>query len=279
MRQATNATREYGLVLAGPGGSSLAGLFDGSETFAAKIWAGDDQATGATLSAAWQAGQDFATAPTLVVVLTVARAAIEALPPGRYYLQVILGPGVHDVHVVPPGTTIELTAAPGSGEAVPVYVSRQELLDECPWIEQVQGIEDQAGFAEQRGKAREWTDAAIQAAYRGGIGGDDWQDLVWGPGQGGTNPWLQARLDADALVLTTPHGKRIRTANAQYAIARVLRHQVGAREKTSYQALAQEFARLAERTLRGAVAEILAADGDAQPGIRVALGGTRILRG
>jgi hypothetical protein len=168
--QAINTTRERGLELSGVGGASLLGKFTGSESFAAKLWAGDDRTAAATLSAAWDA--DLANNPAGVakprVRLTIAKSAVSGCTPGTYYLQVLINPGTDDVPVLPDGSTYELTAGPGTGTVGTAYCTLDQCRRFVPWIDQAitKHPAVQLDLAELRHDARCWVDELAMARAR-----------------------------------------------------------------------------------------------------------------
>lgn len=257
--QQTNTTARYDFSIEGAHGRSLAGVFSGVETFEAVLYPGDDRAGSAVLSAAWI--DHTLKAPTWR--LTVARAAIEASEPGVYQLQVVLNPDTDDQPLLPPGTTLELVAGPGTSDAPAAYCSARDILDECPWIERLQAESDQAGFARQRRLAREWTDGLLHRHYRPPLVERTQTTFAWpfGPLRtGARDPWLVEQLDAGRLVVTPD----VRRLNVLYALSLVLRHQVGtvpSGAKTTYQALGAAYRAEAESLAACITAEVADEDG------------------
>ena len=168
--QAINTTRERGLELSGIGGASLLGKFDGTETFSAKLWAGDDRSPAATLTAAWD--PDLASNPAGVakprVKLTIASSAVASCTPGTYYLQVLINPGTDNVPVLPDGSTYELTPGPGTGTIGTAYCTLDQCRKFVPWIDQAIAKHPavQLDLAELRYEARCWVDEVALARAR-----------------------------------------------------------------------------------------------------------------
>lgn len=273
-KQALNETAEYILYLEGDG--DLTGLFTGSETIAATLWSGDDQTIAATLAAAWVPGTAATCAPA--IKLTATAATVGTLSPGAWRVQVVIDPAGGKHHALPPGAYLTLTAAPGSATALAVYCTAEDLYREFACLDQLRSCHDQTGFAEQRALAREWTDAVIQACWRGG-----YQDSLGMPSPHDgphVDRWLQERLDAGALIRTSPNGRRIVRANALYAIALVARPQFSRAEDQGYsfQRIAREYDARAESLIRSSVAE-LDTTGDGHADIVISLSITRVLRG
>lgn len=253
------------LTLRTPAGSDAAG-YAVEDTPSCELWAGDDLAVLARPAVAW----DPAAGPPRAV-LTLLEADTAGLAPGTYRgLIWVDSQGRH----VPGGRfALRLTAVPGT--AVPRKVGctlgDMEALA-SGWVDQLQDLDDdQAGFAEQRAAARDWRDDRILRSYR---------RLIRPPR--GAAPArrverLRAHLDADRLLAETPGGRRLRRACAAYALAEVLRPQVGAIGQTSYQALADRFATMAEEALAGCTAEV-DADGDGVADLSIPLGAVYELR-
>lgn len=168
--QAVNTTRRRGLDLSGIGGASLAGTFDGSETFSAVLWAGDNRAPAATLLAEWD--PSLAGNPATVahprVRLTVSKDAVGSCTPGTYYLQVLLDPDGQAIPILPEGSTYELSPGPGSGVIGTSYVTLDQCKRFTPWLAQAFAKDPtlQADLAEQLYEARCWVDEVAMARAR-----------------------------------------------------------------------------------------------------------------
>jgi hypothetical protein len=220
--------------------------YTGAAVLVATLWPGDDQAAATTLDATWV----DPTEGTVRLALTAAQSA--ALDPGAYPVRLeITESGLTASAVV---IVIEVLAAPGSAVAPPVYGTYQDMRSVVPWIHELRTDEDQAGFAEQRGVAREWLDSVLLAKVPGGSASGP-RDLVVGGGVS-SRSWVADLLDADALLLTGPDGKRLKRACALFACGEVLRHQIGSRGETSYQTLAHDLRCEAESLVRQGRAEI-----------------------
>jgi hypothetical protein len=271
--QATNATQRYRLSLAGPRDelgqpASLAGRYDGSEAFSAKLWPGDDIAAVATLDAQWDDSlpgnphdQDRP-----VVLLTVTADALVGVTPGVYRCQVLILPA-SEVW----SDLFEVRPAPGTATALPAYCTLQDCQRVAPWLGEIEEISPliQTNLAEQRQEARRWTDMLLQRHYRG----ERWygnadrpletslDHLFWGIRRTGRDSTtLQGWLDDDRLVLTTASGRQLVRANAYYAVAEALKPQIGAKGDVSYQQLAAICRGEAERIVRGLTVEVDTSD-------------------
>jgi hypothetical protein len=272
--QSLNTSTAYPLILRGRNRTSLAGRFTGSETLAATLWAGDDQANAATVSAAWDtsiAGNPSTTAEA-TLLLTVSSSAISALVPGIYTYQVIADPSSAMLELA--RGQIQLVAGPGSATAIKVYCTAEDLRRACPWIDDLQHPGQQTGFAEERGQSREWTDQCLHAHDGRSASLANWEGGWLVGDMGRRSSWLQTQLDADTLMLRP----EIVRANAYHAVSLVLRTQLGTREKTSYQTLAAEYRGMAEATLQTTVAE-LDTNADGEGDYAIPLNRLRVLRG
>lgn len=260
--QATNTTRDYGLVLSGPEGASLAGQFDGSETFRAILWAGDAQAPlwQSDTAARWDpetlARLDTIDAPE--VLLTVPRSAVQGLEEGTYSGQVLLNPDVDDVEVW--SGFLQLVESAGTATALPAYTVFEDLEGECPWIGSVQDLgTDQRGFAEAQNWAWGQVNRTLIARAQAEIAGYD-RLGVWDPDRRSGLEALPELLAADRLEVTA----ELRRIGALYALSRVLRPQLGAGGpdgKTSYQTLGRGYLAEARTALLGYRGRV-DADGD-----------------
>lgn len=226
---------------------TLAGPFDGDETFTVQIWTGDDQAAAAELTgvAAWLVQGES-------VRVTLLPADLEDLLPGTYRLRVKVAPDIAAWD-----GRIQLTAGPGTAFASPIYATADDLRRLVPWIEDLQSQADQAGFAEQLAMARRWLDEQIAARY-------------WGD-----SAWIRAKLAAEALVVRD----WVTQATACYAASLVLKHQVGNRSETSFQELGTNFEWEASKLARTHHAELITITGGTEVDLIVPLGVTMVLRG
>ncbi len=211
--------------------------YTGSATLAASLWSGDDRAQEFAPTAAW------VSASALTVLITATAAQTATLAPGDYPVMLTITEGGFAQREV--ACVMRVTAAPGSGTAPPAYCTVADLYAVVPWIKELQSPDDQAGFAEARGAAREWLDAVIVSRTSGGSTGR-WIDYSGLSVSRTDRNWVQDQLDDDLLVLTGGDGKRLVRACCLYAASDVLRHQVGDRGENTYQDLAASMRREAE---------------------------------
>lgn len=220
--QATNTTRSYGLQLAGAEEESLAGLFDGSESFRVILWSGDSQAPvwQSDSAVAWDAETDFTTQEQPVAVLTVPRSAIEGLQ-GIYSLQVILNPDVDDIEVW--SGQIRFVEAAGVSAPQPTYATFEDLEDEFPGIADLQELGvDQTGFAEERAWARCQVDSTLAARTQVELEGYD-RLGIWDPTRRDALESLEDHLAAGRMKVTS----ELRRICALWALGRILTRQSG----------------------------------------------------
>jgi hypothetical protein len=124
------------------------------------ITPGDNRAALATPAATWtQCDEDAA---IIGVAVSAADADPTVFDDGTYILQVFLtGDSDGLVRCVFDGS-ITFADTAGEEDAPPSYGSHDDLLRYVPWIDDLKdALEDQAGFAQARGRAREWVDETI----------------------------------------------------------------------------------------------------------------------
>jgi hypothetical protein len=160
-----------------------------------------------------------------------------------------------------------------------VYCTLRDMQKECSWIQQYmdQG-EDEAGFLEQRGEARTWFDGLILSSWPGArvtYIQDGWPSN-YGQFTLIANPWLVAGLNAGYLMTSSQRGRQCVIANALYAIALVLRSQMG--PTSGIEKYAGYFMRRAQAAAVMCIAE-LDINGDGLADIAVPLSMTNTRRG
>jgi hypothetical protein len=243
--------------------------FTAGAALAAAVWAGDQQEAAFAPTVAW------VDAAAGTVRLTFAAADTADLAPGSYPVQLtITASGLVRKNNV---ATLQILASPGADTAQAVYCTAEQLLNHVPWLDELLGSDDQAGFAEQRAMAREWFDDLVAARYAAESGGSlQFTPYLPGTAYGGngSEAYIREQLDENKLVVR-PWVVR---AVSYYAAGEILRHQVGTRDKTSYQVLGDRYMADARDLARQHYAE-LDVDADGVAEIRVSLGSLRISRG
>lgn len=253
------ASRDLSLTAYDPDtGAAWTSRWASDDTLAAVVWPGDDLAATFTPTAAWVS----ATAGTYTVKWS--GAATSSVAPGTYKLRVS-ATDISDsnrVHVLHEAW-LKLLPSQGSGTAGAVYTTYDEILQWGPdFLDGLMTSKDQAGFREQRAAARKWIDQAIQNHYRRDTTiprQSSLDHMLYGTGTRYPvhDVQLQAWLDDDRLVLTTPAGAAIKQAAAYYAISLVCEGQIGVGETAStYRDLAKRYRGMAGNTLRQVTAEI-----------------------
>lgn len=291
--QSIDSRRVYEIALAGRDGASLAGVFDGTETFAAKVWTGDDQPSLVDLAPRWATagdGMEFSDNPagldSPVLLLPVPAASLASLSPGLYRVQILINPGVDDVEAFL--DLIEFTAAAGSATAVKVYCGFDDCRRLLPIVAQLIGRDPslQSDLAEPRAWARQWLNrqllcraARILEQQRdrhepvartnpivptGGVdAGPEWGPSVY-PDTTFRDQLaaIAALLDDDRLM--TDDGSAA-TITAHYALYLACDAQLGGGQEgsseTDWQAIAAKHRKRANQALRGYDARI-DSDGD-----------------
>lgn len=242
--QAKDSERRWVVRLVHETGEPL--TYNGAEALVCKLWAGDDRAVWAAPPCVWK------TPPDLVRV-TIAPSHLQNVPVGLSKLRIYVGAtAIHAAEAC-----LRVISAPGTATAAASYCSSQDLRVLFPKIDELADRqEDQAGFAEQLGSAREWVDRAIRDAYA--------QE------RGSADAIRQVRQWLDSNKLIVHHD--IRKAAACRAIAEILQGQLSL--SSDFAKLAARFQHQAQQHLMGATAEI-DADGDGQGDIFIALDAVR----
>ena len=251
-------------------GTDATGIFTGSDTIAATVWPGDDQAQTFAPTCAWVS----ATAGT--ATLTIGGSSTTSLTPGTYRLQLSVTQGGNK-YLIHEGFLI-LTAAPGSGTALSTYCSLQDMQRLYAGISRLQDEDvDQAGFAEQRHEARSWLENIIQRSFKTSVAVSQTYFTYWDGGlyrTGRHNDWLKGQLDADHLLVTD----EVRKACACYAIGEVLGSQTGNTPDNTYLRQSIQF-----KTRASSLASLLTVEldtnGDGIGDYAISLGLVDVMRG
>lgn len=132
-----------------------------SDAYTWKIWPGDDQASLATGSGTIRTATG-SEAAGFYVDATITTANATTCGVGTFRIVVVKNPGTDDVVVY--DDSIKFTSAPGSSAALPTYCTYSDLEARQSWVGTLLDIDDtQAGFAEQRNRARQWLESQIIA--------------------------------------------------------------------------------------------------------------------
>jgi hypothetical protein len=206
--------------------------YSGSEPLSSMVWPGAIQATSFTPSTSWtDASQGLLT-------ITITDANTTGLAPGRYQLLTRLQSTGSWVDVY--GCTLDVLPIAGSANAPTTYTTFDDLLRYGrSWLRQLQTDDDQAGFAEQQGRARSWIEDLAHAHFRIAAMTMVIGSQAFGPRRSGArSTWLQDQLDANYLMVTD----QIREAAAKKALAYICECQVGIGERSdAYARLARMY--------------------------------------
>lgn len=131
-----------------------------TDTLAASLWAGDDQASLFTPTVAW----DDAEAGTLIYSHTAVQSAL--LTPGSTYT-VMLSVTRSGTTAKTPLCRIAMVAAPGAATALTSYCTLDDMLRiSGDLLSSLSEDTDQSGYAEQRHEALEWTHETVLSRAR-----------------------------------------------------------------------------------------------------------------
>lgn len=236
IEQPLGSNRLYRAALVDPtsGQPIAAGTYSPGDAVSAVVWDGADGPILASPAATWD------TSDCLAIDFLVAATDLAPLEAQPYPIRLLVGSGSTLASVW--DGWIDVLMRPGSGAAVPVYGSYQDILRYCgSRVAQFLTADQRAGFLTERGEAREWLDAAILAHYRPkftsyygvgmaytygtgslfplGIGSLGYRTPPIGP-----DPDLKAALDSGGLDVTP----RVREIVARYAGSLILGRQTSA---------------------------------------------------
>lgn len=194
-------------------GDALTSVYDGAETLAARVWPGDDRPVSFNPTVAWKV------AASGTIDLSVTGAQTAGVDPGDYLLQIRLTDGGSTYSAFESWLAIE--TAPGTGTTPTVYITRDDLLRYGRHVlSEIPDEYDQAGWIEQRARARSWFEQVLHAHDRGTIE----TGLGWGVRSRvvnrdrGKNTWLVDALADNELLVTD----EIKEVNACYAWSLIL---------------------------------------------------------
>lgn len=242
------------------------------EPLVCEIWPGEDRASSATLPASWNSG------PAGKIDLAFPLDVMTDLEPGLYNGAVLLA----DSSTLLAAFALNVVHGPGGTATAPkVYSTYADLLDELPWLTQLQGdANDQTGFADARRDARTWLDGIILGAvptcryFRSTALSWDWNFDTHGTSQ--TSILVAEALAADQLMITSPSGLRLVKACTYYALATILRRCAGQKSTSDLIALSSYYSTMANNTVLACRAEI-DVNADGRPEYVILLGRTNTL--
>jgi|GEM_PF-3212370 len=215
------------------GNGNVITTYTGSETLATEVWPGGNRADSFSPTTTWI---DH-TEGKVQIAITAAQTTGLAL--GRYEVYSTLTASAEDPVAILIAQ-LDVMPTPGSTAAPTTYCSYADLLKYGrAWLRQLQTSDDEAGFAEQLGRARSWIEDIAHAHYRVAAMTMVIGSQAFGPRRSGArSTWLQEQLDANTLMLTD----QIREAAAKKALALVCEGQIGTSEgSAAYARLARMY--------------------------------------
>jgi len=248
--------RDFPFQVQNPDGTVPTGIFLGTDTLTATVWAGSNETPLLTPAASW------ISATNAQYQVTLQNTDSLSLAPGQYYVQAYAtraGTPVRTTALLPRGTSLEILAAPGiSFTARPTYISVRDIRKIAPWIDDLQVPDSNTGFDDQLADSRDWLDEMVLRNYRGGnvslLGYHGFALDAWYTGGGRrtalTNRWLFAALQQNQLLVTP----RVKQVCAYYALSRICESLIT--KAGQYMALASRFRFEAESLLCSTTVEI-----------------------
>jgi hypothetical protein len=217
-----------------PDDSVPVGQFLSGDVVTGVLWQGSSLGPLLTKASTSTADVGWIDATNAQWYLTFHPADTAALPPAVYYLSVQASRGADVADLVGKGTTITLTAAPGTAAARATYVDVADLRRLFSTIDDLNAPGSETGFLDQCADAREWLEENILRNYGGG-----WISLLGEHGvalnswnTGGSrrsslrNPWILQLLAQGPAVANATGGlivtRRTRDICAYYALYRIL---------------------------------------------------------
>jgi len=132
-----------------------------TDPVSASVWAGDDRIPLFSPEVEWVDPLEGTLAVSIRPAMTVTAEV------ATYRLQVFVTPPSDDQRRCVWDGSIRFLPTAGAGEPDPVYATSEDLFDYCPRLERHLADEEaaQAGFAEQRARARKWLDDTLLRNY------------------------------------------------------------------------------------------------------------------
>jgi hypothetical protein len=233
--------------------------YAGTEALTTSVWPGGTRTESFAPATAWASHAEG------TITITIASVDTAKFAPGRYQLLTTVNDDGESVAVY--GCTLDILSVAGDSAEPKSYGGYDDMLRYGrAWLRQLQTDDDEAGFAEQRARARSWVEDLAHAHY-------PVASLVMVVGGRGMSPrrsgarstWLQDQLDADTLMVTD----RVREAVAKKALAFVCEGQVGTNASaTAYARLARMYHSQADY-LGTCLTLQLDTDGDGEPDVAI----------
>jgi hypothetical protein len=190
--------------------------YSGSEPLATTVWPGGTRAASFSAATAW-------TNPALGTIrIAISAAQTSGLAAGRYQLLTRLTESGLIVDAY--SCVIDVLRAAGMDAAPKTYCDPAWLFRYSRgWLRTIQTEDDEAGFAEQLGRARTWLEDVAHAHYR--------------VANIARSVWLQEQLDADKLMVTD----QVRETVAKKALAYICESMLGGGSSNDYGKLARMY--------------------------------------
>jgi hypothetical protein len=216
-----------------PDDSVPAGQFLSSDVVTGTLWRGNSTAAVLAKTSASSPDVGWISATEAQWYLTLHPADTAALPPAEYYLSVQASRGADIADLVGKGTTITLTAAPGTTTARATYIDATDLRRLFPTIDDLNPPGSETGFLDQCADARSWLEENILRNYGGGwislLGEHGTALNAWNTGGSRRsslrNPWILQLLAQGPAVAGAAGGlivtQRTKDICAYYALYRI----------------------------------------------------------
>lgn len=226
-------SRQIQVQCLNPDDSVPTGQFLSSDAVGASIWQGSQLTPLLTKASGSSADVGWIDATNAQWFLTLHPTDTSTWSPGVYYLEATAARGSDTAALLPDGTTLTLTSAPGTATVRPTYIAASDLRRIASWIDGVQAPGSETGFAEQMADARSWLDENILRNYPGGyvsLLGEHGTALAAFATSGAQrssirNPWILQLLAQGPAVANTTGGlivtQRTKDVCAFYALHRI----------------------------------------------------------
>jgi hypothetical protein len=200
------------------GNGNVITSYSGEETLTTEIWPGGNRADSFNPTTLWVNPAEG------LVQIAVTAAHTTGLGLGRYEVYTILTVTGRDPVAILIAQ-LDVIATPGSTPTPTTYCQYSDLLKYGrAWLRQLQTSDDEAGFAEQMGRARSWIEDLAHAHYRVAAMTMVIGSQAFGPRRSGArSTWLTEQLAANTLMLTD----QIVEAAAKKALAFICEGQIG----------------------------------------------------
>lgn len=224
-----------------------------SDTLTGQVWPGEEQPVELTYTPTW------VDAPTAKFNVTLSSADTTTLSIGAHRIRARATRGSNTYTLL--DAILDVTSAPGaSASSITPYCTYDDLLFVAPWCKQVQDLTtDQAGFLEERIRAREWLDWAILNNYRGASVGLFEQHSVAAFAFGGGVGWRRSHGPSTSLITYLSQNKLIVRPQIVRATAMKAASFIGLRQigiQNAYVSYGTYFRDMADRELTATTAEI-----------------------